>query len=348
MQQGSGAKPWKPDYSYNYAPVQYDLSSKAIFGSDQDLQSWQKIPRARLQKQILEIQSSLRVRLSSTRTSRNDIANVDELTYEIVSDKLSRPLLVTISRWTPLRNSLSSPVIVALSGHEDCGAECSGRSPKHMVGNKGYAQTLVQRGWTVVGASTAIHKPLASYSPTYDYPLIWAALTTLLLEKAIPAGKPIVYLGNSVGGITAVVASIVDRRAVATVTNGAFFPLAFTRQSYRIKDHPLCHDMREFASYVSLYALLSPLPLMIQVGEQDSLWMGLGPVKPNDWFSGLPRGSTSDETVGAAFLLQRLWVRAGAPFALAVRHGGAHEDLDAARVDSFLRPLFRAGTSAQP
>jgi hypothetical protein len=208
-----------------------------------------------------------------------------------------------------------------------------------MFKSGGFARDLVRRGWTVIGIPTAIHQPLEKISLSYDYPLIWSVLARLVLKEAIPpshAHQGVIYLGNAIGGITAATTSIIDSRAVATVTNGAFFPLDFTRHNYRIKDHSLCHDMREFASYVPFYALTYPLPLMIQVGDDDGLWMGHGPVKPSNWFSGLPRGATSDETVGAGLLLQRLWAKDGAQFSLDI-HQGAHEDFDASRADAFLR-----------
>lgn len=339
---------WKPDFSYTYARVQIDLSSKAIFGTAGDLLNWQKLPQQRLRQQAVEIQRDLRVRFSSRSTRRNDLATVINDTYIVESAKLPSPLTYTISRWTPrehAKHALAGPVIVAFDGHGgDCVGDCTGKAPERMFQGDGFGRQLVQRGWTVIGVPTAIHKPLSKLNVKHDFPLIWAALATLVLKQADPPSPhDVVYLGNSAGGLTAVAASIIDPRTLATVTNGAFFPLDFTRHHYRVKDHPLCHDMREFASYVPFYALLYPLPLMIQVGKEDGLWMGNGPVKSSDWFSGLPRGATSDETVGATLLLQRLWTRTGKDFSLAVRPGG-HEPLDATRVDQFLKPLL----SGQP
>ena len=338
---------WKPDFSYAYAPDQIDLSSKAIFGTAGDLLQWQKIPLQRLRVQAAEIQRDLRVRFASRQTRRNDLATVVNDTYIVESAKLSSPLTYTISRWTPRQNGLAGPVIVAFDGHGDCGGECTGKPPERMFQRDGFGRHLVQRGWTVIGVPTAIHKPLSKFNAKHDFPLIWAALAMLVLKQAdISSSSPhdVIYVGNAIGGLTAAAASIIDSRTLATVTNGAFFPLDFTRHHYRIKDHALCHDMREFASYVPFYALLYPLPLMIQVGEEDGLWMGHGPVKSSDWFSGLPRGATSDETVGAALLLQRLWTRSGKDFSLAV-HPGGHEELDASRADQFLKPLVSGLTT---
>lgn len=338
---------WKPDFSYVYAPDQIDLSSNAIFGTASDLLHWQQLPRQRLRVQAAEIQRDLRVRFASRQTRRNDLATVINDTYIVESVKLPSPLSYTISRWTPRQNALAGPVIVAFDGHGDCGGECTGKAPERMFQRGGFGRQLVQRGWTVIGVPTAIHKPLSKLNAKHDFPLIWAALATLVLKQADPSSSPphdVIYLGNAIGGLTAAAASIIDPRTFATVTNGAFFPLDFTRHHYRIKDHALCHDMREFASYVPFYALLYPLPLMIQVGEEDGLWMGHGPVKSSDWFSGLPRGATSDETVGAALLLQRLWTRAGKDFSLAV-HSGGHEELDAIRADQFLKPLLSRQTT---
>jgi len=333
---------WKPDYAYVYSPEQIDLSSQAIFGAAGDLLQWQQKPRRRLRLQAAEIQRHFRVRLASRKSFRNDFATVNNDTYILESAKLPLPLTYSISRWTPLRNGLSGPVIVAFDGHGDCGGECTGKVPERMFQRNGFGRQLVQRGWSVIGVPTAIHKPLSKFHVTFDYPLIWAALATLVVHQATPPSstpRDLIYLGNAIGGLTAAAASIIDPRSMATVTNGAFFPLEFTRHHYRIKDHTLCHDMRDFASYVPFYALLYPLPLMIQVGEEDGLWMGHGPVKSSDWFSGLPRGATSDETVGAALLLERLWTRTGQDFSLAV-HPGGHEDLDVSRADQFLRPLL--------
>ncbi len=347
---------WKPDFSYSYAPDQIDLSSKAIFGTAGDLLQWQKVPLQRLRDQAAEIQRDFRVRFASRETRRNDLATVVNDTYIVESAKLPTPLTYTISRWTPRKNALAGPVIVAFDGHGDCGGECTGKPPERMFQRDGFGRHLVQNGWTVIGVPTAIHKPLTKFNATHDFPLIWAALATLVLKHSDTSSsssssssspKDVIYLGNAIGGLTAAAASIIDPRTLATVTNGAFFPLDFTRHHYRIKDHALCHDMRDFASFVPFYALLYPVPLMLQVGEEDGLWMGHGPVKSSEWFSGLPRGATSDETVGAALLLQRLWTRTGKGFSLAV-HPGGHEELDATRADQFLKPLVTGQATHHP
>lgn len=342
---------WKADMTYAYAPDQVDLSAKAIFGTSGDLVNWQKLPTQRLRQQASEIQKNFRIRLASRKQLRNELSLITNDTYIVESNVLSSPLAYTITRWTPLHKAMPGPVIVAFDGHGDCGGECSGKAPERMFKPGGFGRDLVQRGWTVIGFPTAIHKPLSSLNRTYDFPLIWAALATQVFHHA-KASSPsdhehVIYLGNAIGGLTAAAASIIDPHTTATVTNGAFFPLDFTRTHYRIKDHSLCHDMREFASYVPFYALIYPLPLMIQVGEEDGLWLGHGPVEPSGWYSGLPRGATSDETVGAALLLQRLWTRTGKTFSLDV-HPGGHEDLDALRADKFLRPLVSGLTMPRP
>lgn len=145
-------------------------------------------------------------------------------------------------------------------------------------------------------------------------------------------------VGSAIGGLTALSLAVIDNRAAATVTNSSFFPLELTRREYRIKDHAFCHDYRAFNTYTSVYALLAPRPLMVQMGRKDALWLGHGPAEASSWFSGMKRGATVDETLGAAYVLERLWRTQGAPFELVV-HPGEHETVDVARVDAFLRKV---------
>ena len=78
---------------------------------------------------------------------------------------------------------------------------------------------------------------------------------------------------------------------------------------------------------------------MIQVGKDDALWLDNGPVAPSSWFSGLKRGATVDETIGASLVLEKIYSKFSAPYVQIV-HKGGHEDVDVAAADHFLEKNF--------
>jgi hypothetical protein len=332
---------WPPaEITWDYAQIIYDLTHEAVYGNADDLKKWQEEPKASIQADaeflIQRIDASLEDQ--ATRTTQN--AEVKELTFTLSSPLLAAKLSYSIEIWTPNRSNRSSFPIVAFDGHGDCGGtDCTGDAPKRMFAEDGFARQLVDLGYTVIGFPTAIHEPFEELAKDMDYPTVWAALAKVVLDTDTVIednDSSYAVVGNAIGGLTALSLSIIDPNSLATVTNGAFFPLELTRRDYRIKDHPFCHDFRNFYSYTAVYALLAPRPLMIQMGVDDSLWLGHGPVPASDWFSGLKRGATADETLGAVMLLETIWQQRGETSFEFSQHNKGHEDMQFDLIDNFL------------
>lgn len=334
-------------FDWDYSAFRFDLTEQAVMGTANDVRQWQKAPRQSFLEQAALVGGSPARLISSTDSldgpaKRTDVvirfpAVTDaggDLDYHVVILAPARP--AKGPRWP----------VVALDGHGDVNGEGHGQAPVRLFVPGGFAQTLVAQGFTVVGIPTAIHKPFAQKALKVDHTVIWAKLAKdvlALLKPRLPGGGPYYLAGNAIGGLTALSLALLDDDARAIYVNGAFFPLELTRREYRIKDHPLCHDYRAFNTYTPIYALLAPRPLTITVGRQDALWLGHHTSPATDWFSGLKRGATVDETLGAFLVLERIWKKFGAPLTLDV-HPGQHEDIDPKAAAAFFR---RTGSPAR-
>lgn len=330
---------WPPhSIHWDYSKVKYELTTNAVYGSTEDFKQWQKDPKKSIISDAESVVKPTRATFQSTTTRKESNAIVEELTYKIRNPFVSGSIDYTVAVWKPKNSNGYEFPIVAFDGHGDCDGDCIGIPPKRIFEKDGFGHKLVDLGYTVIGFPTAIHKPFQTLGRNIDYPIIWAGLAKSVLDTGTifeKANHPYIALGNAIGGLTALSLSIIDSRSLATITNGAFFPLELTRRDYRIKGHPFCHDFRRFYTYTTIYSLLFPRPLMIQVGVHDGLWLGNGSVPPSSWFSGLKRGATVDETLGARMILETLWQKGGGLFDFN-EHSQGHEDLQPTLVDEFL------------
>lgn len=329
-------------FDWDYSSFKFDLTQKALQGNQNDFKAWAKAPIASIKGDAAALAPSATVKLVESRQEKRSDGTLTFLTYRFDGATDSGALLYTAVLAVPARrNSVPVPVVV-FDGHGDCGGECSGSAPKRMFTKEGFGTQMLARGYTLVAFPTAIHKPFEKKAAKIDYPTIWGALAKQVLDKNHlwpQRTRKYIAMGSAIGGLTALSLSVVDPNVVGTVTNGAFFPLELTRREYRIKDHAFCHDYRAFNTYTSVYALLAPRPLMIQVGKDDALWLDHGPVAPSSWFSGLKRGATVDETIGASLVLEKIYAKFSAPYVQIV-HKGGHEDVDVAAADRFLKKNF--------
>ncbi len=326
-------------FDWDYSSFRYELTNKAVSGSKADFLDWTKSPRESFTELAGRAVENGNFSLIKRVERDGDVARFTELTFRIEGVADSTALTYAVVVAVPKRRSGNVIPIVAFDGHGDCGGECNGDAPKRMFSRSGFATELLKAGYTVFAFPTAMHKPFEGKSKNFDYPLIWASLANEVLKDPYffpRKDKRYIAVGSAVGGLTALTLGIIDSRASAVVVNGSFFPLELTRREYRIKDHPFCHDFRMFNTYTGVYALLAPKPLMIQVGQKDALWLGNGAVPASSWFSGMKRGATVDETLGASLVLGKRWEKFGAPYQLAVHEGG-HEEFDAALIDEFIR-----------
>lgn len=337
-------------FDWDYSPYRWDLTQGAVVGSERQFHQWAAEPTNYFLTQANVVVGSSNVTLTKTVKRETNAGNLSELVFKFrgVADG-GADLDYSVVILTPnKRNTFKLPV-VTFDGHGDCGGECSGKAPQRMFTQNGFAYRLAKLGYVVIGFPTAIHGPFVNKSKEVDYPVIWASLARKVLASQkgldLSSGEYVVA-GSAIGGLTALALSIIDSNAKATITNGAFFPLELTRREYRIKNHPFCHDFRAFYTYTSVYALLAPKPLMIQMGKDDGLWLGHGPAPASDWFSGIRRGATIDETMGAAFVLERIYSKFKAPFVFKV-HKGGHEDVDTKLIDRFLQERVSNSLSDQ-
>jgi hypothetical protein len=326
-------------FDWDYSSFKYELTQAAVTGERKDFLSWSIQPKKSIQTAAFRAVKGSSVTLVKTLERKSNTEIKTEMTFKFhgVADS-DADLFYTVMLVIPLKKNGSTFPVVAFDGHGDCGGECSGNAPERMFRPQGFANRLVEMGYSVVGFPTAMHKPFISKSKKIDFPVIWASLAWEVLKyhKIWPQSEQrYIAIGNAIGGLTALALSVIDQNSVATIVNGSFFPLELTRREYRIKNHPFCHDFREFNTYTTIYALIVPRPLMIQVGAKDGLWLGNGAVPPSDWFSGIKRGATVDETLGASFVLERIWRKFNAPYELVV-HGGGHEDFEPNLINKFI------------
>lgn len=334
-------------FDWDYASFRFDLTEAAVLGSAADVRQWQKAPRQSFLDQAALVGGAPARVVSSTQSLDGPAKRTDVvIRFPAVTDA-GADLDYHVVILAPARGGRGPRwPVVALDGHGDVNGEGRGQAPVRMFVPGGFAHTLVAQGYTVVGIPTAIHKPFAQLALKVDHTVIWAKLAKdalALVKPRLPGAGPYYLAGNAIGGLTALSLALIDDDARALYVNGAFFPLELTRREYRIKDHPLCHDYRAFNTYTPVYALLAPRPLVITVGRQDALWLGHHTSPATDWFSGLKRGATVDETLGAFLVLERIWKKFGAPITLDV-HPGQHEDIDAQAAGAFFR---RTGTPAR-
>lgn len=327
-------------FDWDYSAFRFDLTETAVLGSARDVTQWQEAPRQHFREQAAAVGGGPARLVSWTVTTDGGATRKEavvrfpgvtdsgaDLDYHVVLLAPSKP-----------RGGPRWPV-VALDGHGDVNGEGSGRAPKRMFTPGGFAHRLVEQGYTVIGIPTAVHKPFGQMAARVDYTVIWARLARdalAILRPQLPGSGRYYLAGNAIGGLTALSLAIIDDGALALFVNGAFFPLELTRREYRVKDHPLCHDYRAFNTYTAVYALLAPRPLMITMGRQDALWLGHRSAPASDWFSGMKRGATVDETLGSFLVLKHIWRKFRAPIRLDV-HPGQHEDIDSTAAGNFFR-----------
>jgi hypothetical protein len=333
-------------FDWDYSAFRFDLTEAAVLGSARDVREWQEAPRQHFREQAAAVGGGPARLVSSTVTTKGGVTRKEAVVkFPGVTDS-GQDLDYHVVILAPEKPA-GSPQwpVVTLDGHGDVNGEGSGRAPKRMFAPGGFALGLVEQGYTVIGIPTAVHKPFEQMAARIDYTVIWAKLARDALEilrSQLPGSGRYHLAGNAIGGLTALSLAIIDDGALALFVNGAFFPLELTRREYRVKDHPLCHDYRAFNTYTAVYALLAPRPLMITMGRQDALWLGHRSAPASDWFSGMKRGATVDETLGSFLVLDRIWRKFHAPIRLDV-HQGQHEDIDSKAAGHFFRRAVAAG-----
>jgi hypothetical protein len=68
-----------------------------------------------------------------------------------------------------------------------------------------------------------------------------------------------------------------------------------------------------FFYYTSVYALLAPKLLQLQMRKEDEHWLGSGPVAATSWFSGMQRSAMAYETLGSFIMPRTIYERANSP-----------------------------------
>lgn len=335
-----------PAFDWDYSEAKFDLTTEAVLGSASDFERWKQGPLDYLGQKFQHAIPAEPVLVSSGPTEKKNgytLTPVELVFPKITARRDDLHYVVVIAR---PENPKPRPVIIAINGHSEVGGEGHGQAPETLFRSDGHGDRLARDGYTVVAFPNTIHEPLAEIAKTTDYSIIWARLADLALSKLsdqFPPGTKYVGLGNAAGGLTSLVLTIMRPDIEALVTNGAFFSLEQTRREYRIYVHPFCHDFRAFFGYSAVYALVAPKPLMIQMGKQDGLWLGSGPSKSLDWYSGTKRGALSDETVGAFLQLREVWGKYGAPISLD-EHNRGHEDVDVPAVEAFVEKISTRAT----
>jgi hypothetical protein len=200
---------------------------------------------------------------------------------------------------------------------------------------------LVKAGFTVWAPDNVYHEEIMRFFPEHDFSLMWGKVSILtwpFIKERVPKNKGKIVIGIAAGGLTGLAMAITDSTITGVITSGAYFPLELTRRDYRIKGHPFCHDFRNFASYLPLYALLIGKPLQIQMGKNDGLWIGKPLPRIEGFFSGTKRGSFTDEVLGGIKLLTELNQKTKGNFSF-ILHEKGHTDIDISAAINFLEKL---------
>jgi hypothetical protein len=328
-------------FDYDYSAVRFDLTHDAIFGTAEDFAEWREGPYAYMKEKFQGLPFNA--------------PYVDAVEFE---DRRDRYVLMSVRlifpAWEPDGSPFSysvliaqppasngRPAILAINGHGEVGGEGRGQAPVGLFKPGAHGDILASRGYVVIGFPNTMHAQFAKLAQTLDYSFIWARLAGLALDaiKGRVAPTRFFAVGNAAGGLTSLVLTIAREDVIGLATNGAFFSLDHTRREYRIWTHPFCHDFRAFFSYASVYALVAPKPLQVQMGKQDGLWLGSGPVAANSWFSGMKRGAFADETLGSFLMLRSIYDRTGGRIEL-LQHDRGHEDFEGEALMSFLDKWF--------
>ena len=225
---------------------------------------------------------------------------------------------------TPLKDS---PLVIFIHGH---GMVPSREERTALFAAGSPAAELLAKGFTIWAPDNVYHEELKQLFSSYDYSMMWAKVANLtwpLLQHVTSKSRGSIVIGIAAGGLTGLVMSITNNDISGLITSGAFFPLELTRRDYRIKGHPICHDFRQFTSYVPIYACVLGRPLQIQMGRKDALWIGKPLVPGNNNFTGTKRGVFAEETLGGISLPKDISKKIKSRFSF-VLHEGGHTDID--------------------
>ncbi len=319
----------------NYSGVLFDLSYEAVLGQREDFMTWADSPRAYLRMHVME-EPPVRLELGTIERREIENATLETFKFEVTHRGSSLPFSYDVDLAIPANGS-SAVTMLLIHGHGLVAGESNGQIPTSLYCDPacyhGHGYKLLAQGRCFLAAPNVIHRPLARIAETYDYSVIWAglahqALRAIRAEGRIGAQLPV--LGIAAGGHTAAALASVDPSVASLGVQGSFFPLDLLRRDFLLENHPDCYEFRAFMTYTTIFAMSAPRPLWLGIGREDALSLKISGAPPAPGFSGLLRGANSDELLGAALILQRIWSKFDAPLEICVNPGG-HEDFEIER-----------------
>lgn len=308
----------------------HDISREAIVGTQSQYDTWATSFKATLQGKV----DAVSISAPSSPVLGSVITKTGYTLQRIDFPFPSGPTIQTLVA-VPDTVDPDKPLIVALSGHE----APVGLAPDAIFATGGWGEKWAQAGYIVYAPSNCWYSQLGVFSDgtvgTHDYQAVWVKMHTRLMAAVsgyLPTHNGKVVTGLSSGALTAAWWSAIDSSFTSGVYAAHHVSLDFLRENYRVSGTPNSWDIKGLLSYTGLFALTSPRPMQIQIGQQDGFFPDLvadAAVQP--YYPGLPRPPSMDEFMGTHLIYEKIWLRAGAPYELHIHSGGHVYDFDAAR-----------------
>lgn len=235
------------------------------------------------------------------------------------------------------------PLIVGLSGHE----VPVGEAPNPIFNAGGWGEKWAQAGHVVYAPANMFYPQLYVFSNgaagTHDWHAVNVRMQQRLWERVAPILPT--YTDRWITGLSAGCETGAWWSAIEpALFEGAIFAghtvdLDWLRENHRMKSslpwavggrYPSSWSISGVLSFTSLFALLSPDPLMMQLGREDSFFPRLNRPPANASFPGFPRPAITDDVLGQHFSLKQIWETAGGVYDLYLHDGGHEYRFDAA------------------
>lgn len=328
------------DWRWPHPATVYDISWDAVMGTRQQFEDWATPFRAMMAKKVAVVGIGAASPIVTGPV-------VDKGTYLLKAYAVPFPKGPTFNLFVAVPKSIdqAKPLIVGLSGHE---AQI-GEAPNVIFANGGWGDKWAKAGYAVYAPANMFYYQLGVFSDgrlgVYnDYHAVNVRAQQRLWERVspiLPAYTGRVITGLSAGCETGAWWSAIepDMFDIATFS-GHMVDLDWLRENYRLRsplpfaiggEYPKSWSINGILSFTSLFALLSPKPLQMQLGRLDGFFPRLNKAPANAAFPGEPRPPIVDDVMALHASLKQIWQTAGGVYELDIHEGGHEVDFTAAK-----------------